>query len=93
MRETGKVIAVVADRGFFFIQPTNLEQKEIFGHFSRLQNAEKVEMGSLVEYSRGIDRANRPVAVDIVVYGKAEKIQPVTPEAIAATASAVVAKN
>jgi cold shock CspA family protein len=89
-RETGKVIAVVAEKGFFFIQPTDLQSKEIFSHVNRLSNVTKVDVGDLVEFARGLDRANRPVAVDVIVFGKAEKIKPVTVEAIAATASANV---
>ena len=66
-RRTGAVITVVPEKGFAFIQPADYSQPEIFTHFSRLLHQKSVKVGDVCEYNVGLDRHNRPIAINVTV--------------------------
>ncbi len=73
-RRTGTVISARSDKGFAFIQPAEYSQPEIFTHFSRLLNQKSVKVGDVCEYNVGVDRHNRPIAINVTVAQPADSV-------------------
>jgi cold shock CspA family protein len=77
-RRTGAVISVVPEKGFAFIQPADYSQPEIFTHFTRLANQKSVKVGDVCEYNVGLDRHNRPIAINVTVLPTVSVDKPTT---------------